>query len=156
MRASPTEKYLPRGKGDAYPRGVAEAIGSLDAIARADPTGLAGHLLELISLLSPQGVARELLYLGPSAGVFTAATEAASPPAIEENRDQVRLFVQHVAALTRHATSGPVYRGPDPAMTEALAVRLFSLRTWALGFLNLAGASLLIRSVCSGQLTRTR
>jgi tetratricopeptide (TPR) repeat protein len=75
LRAYPAEKYLPRTKGDPYPRGVAQAIGlSVDAVAGADPTGLAGHLLELISLLSPQGVTRALLYLGPSADVFTTAT----------------------------------------------------------------------------------
>ena len=228
VRAYPTEKYLTRAKGDPYPRGVAEAIGlSVDAVTSADPNGLAGHLLDVISLLSPQGVSRELLYLGPSAGVFTEATAAATdaaadapvphaatsvPPAIDDavideaavdeaigrladaslltfggddtlvvhrltmravreraeqrpgggfllaaracmlvdaaqaalgeprfNRAKVRVFAQHVAALTGHVSSSPAYRGPDPAMTEALAVRLLNLRTWAVAYLNLAG-----------------
>ncbi len=228
VRAYPTEKYLTRAKGDPYPRGVAEAIGlSVDAVTSADPNGLAGHLLDVISLLSPQGVSRELLYLGPSAGVFTEATAAATdvaadapspraatsvPPAIGDaviddaavdeaigrladaslltfggddtlvvhrltmravreraeqrpgggfllaaracmlvgaaqaalgeprfNRAKVRVFAQHVAALTGHVSSSPAYRGPDPAMTEALSVRLLNLRTWAVAYLNLAG-----------------
>jgi len=251
LRAYPTEKYLTRAKGDPYPRGVAEAIGlSVDAVTSADPpdsAGLAGDLLSLISLLSPQGVSRALLYLGPSAGVFTeapatatgAAADAPPPhgapaapaaidgaaidgaaidgaaidgpvsdaPTIDEavidealgrladaslltfggddtvvaqrltmravreraerrpgggfllaaracmlvdaaraalgeprlNRAMVRVFAQHVAALTGHVSSSPAYRWPDPAMTEALAVRLLHLRTWAVAFLNLAG-----------------
>jgi tetratricopeptide (TPR) repeat protein len=220
LRAYPTEKYLARAKGDPYPRGVAEAIGlSVDAVTSADPNGLAGLLLDVISLLSPQGVSRELLYLGPSAGVFAAAATGtaaaapqphgapAAPPAIDEaavdeaigrladaslltfggddtvvvhrltmravreraerrpgggfllaaracmlvaaaqaalgeprlNRAKVRVFAQHVTALTGHVASSPAYRGPDDAMTEALAVRLLNLRTWAVAFLNLAG-----------------
>ena len=222
LRAYPTGKYLTRAKGDPYPRGVAEAIGlSVDAVTGVDPTGLAGDLLDLISLLSPQGVSRELLHLGPPAGVFTAATAGAgsaaaqapphgspaAPAAIDEaaidealgrladaslltyggddtvvvhrltmravreraeqrpggafllaaracmlvvaaqaalpeprlNRARVRLFAQHVTALSGHVASSPAYRGPDPTVTGALAFRLLNLRTWALAFLNLAG-----------------
>ena len=223
LRAYPAAKYLNRLKGDPYPRGVAEAIGlSVDAVTSADPTGLAAHLLDLISLLSPQGVTRELLYLGPSAGVFTTATaaatgaEAGAPPprgapaalptideatideavgrladaslltfggddtviahrltmrAVREraegrpgggfllaakacilldaaataqreprlNRDQVRLFAQHVVTLNGHIAGGSGYHGADAAQTGALAVRLLHLRTRALVFLSLAG-----------------
>ena len=84
VRAYPTGRYLARAKGDPYPRGVAEAIGlSVDAVTSADPTGLAGHLLDLISLLSPQGVSRDLLYLGVPVGVFTTATAGAGNAAAE-------------------------------------------------------------------------
>ncbi len=84
LRAYPTGKYLARAKGDPYPRGVAEAIGlSVDTVTSAEPTGLTGHLLDLISLLSPQGVARELLYLGVPAGVFITATAGAESAAAE-------------------------------------------------------------------------
>jgi len=204
LRAYPTGKYLARAKGDPYPRGVAEAIGlSVDTVTGIDSAGLAADLLDLISLLSPQGVSRELLYLGPPAGVFIAVDEAAiDEAAIDEaigrladaslltfggddtvvvhrltmravreraeqrpgggfllaaracmliaaaqaalpeprlNRAEVRLFAQHVAALSGHVASSPAYRGPDPAVTEQLAVRLLNLRTWALAFLTLAG-----------------
>ena len=225
LRAYPTEKYLTRAKGDPYPRGVAEAIGlSVDAVTSADPNDLAGHLLDVISLLSPQGVSRDLVRLGPSAGVFAAAPATgaadappphgapATPAAIDEamideaaideaigrladasllafggddtvvahrltmravreraerrqgggfllaaracmlldaaraalgeprlNRVEVRLFAQHVITLTGHVASSPAYGWPDAAMTEALAVRLLLLRTWAVAFLNLAG-----------------
>jgi Tetratricopeptide repeat len=63
LRAYPTQKYLPPAKGDRYPRGVAEAIGlSIDAVTTADPSGVCGDLLATISLLSPEGVSRDLLY----------------------------------------------------------------------------------------------
>jgi tetratricopeptide (TPR) repeat protein len=78
LRAYPAGKYLARAKGDPYPRAVAEAIClSIDAVTSGDPTGLTGDLLDIISLLSPQGVARDLLCLGPSAGVFTAGADEA-------------------------------------------------------------------------------
>jgi hypothetical protein len=69
LRAYPTQKYLPPAKGDRYPRGVAEAIGlSIDAVTAADPSGLCADLLAAISLLSPEGVPRDLLYGGESEG----------------------------------------------------------------------------------------
>jgi tetratricopeptide (TPR) repeat protein len=78
LRGYPAEKYLPRAKGEPYPRGVAEAIGlSVDAVTDDDPAGVCGTLLEVISLLSPDGVSRRLLRLGASAGVFSAS----GPPA---------------------------------------------------------------------------
>jgi hypothetical protein len=69
LRDYPTQKYLPPAKGAMYPRGVAEAISlSIDAVTTADPTGLCGDLLAVISLLSPEGVARDLLYGGEGEG----------------------------------------------------------------------------------------
>lgn len=76
LRDYPTQRYLPPAKGDRYPRGVAEAIGlSVDAVTTADPTSLCADLLGVISLLSPEGVARDLLYAGESAGVLGGAAE---------------------------------------------------------------------------------
>ena len=203
LRGYPTAKYLPRLKGDPYPRGVAEAISlSIDAVTGDDPVGLAGDLLGLVSLLSPQGVARDLLHCGPSAGLLVApGAEAADGAAIDQaigrlaeaslvtfggddtvlahrltmrvvreravlggggfllvvkacllldaaraalgepelNRAEVRLFAQHVAALSEHVGSSTGYRPTDPAQDAALTFRLLNLRVWALGFLNLAG-----------------
>jgi len=69
LRDYPTQKYLPPAKGDRYPRGVAEAIGlSIDAVTATDPSGVCGDLLATISLLSPEGVSRDLLYGNDRAG----------------------------------------------------------------------------------------
>jgi tetratricopeptide (TPR) repeat protein len=76
LRSYPAEKYLPPVRGDPYPRGAAEAILlSIDAAMAADPTGLCGDILDLVSLLSPTGVSRELLYLSQSGAAHRPAGE---------------------------------------------------------------------------------
>ena len=88
LRAYPAERYLPPAKGEPYSRGVAEAIGlSIDTVAAASPAlpptqpGLAAavplcrEVLSVISLLSPDGVSRPLLYLGASPNVFAVGPE---------------------------------------------------------------------------------
>jgi hypothetical protein len=79
---------LPAARGEPYPQGVAGAIAlSIDTVTSADPaarttpavpaTPAAGcrELLGIVSLLSPDGVPRRLLYLGQSADVFAASPE---------------------------------------------------------------------------------
>jgi tetratricopeptide (TPR) repeat protein len=80
LRSYSVLEYLRPTSGEPYPRGTAEAIMlSFDAVTTADPGDLCGKLLCIISLLSPNGVSREVLYLGEGAGVF-----AAEPSAIDE------------------------------------------------------------------------
>ena len=55
------------------------------------------------------------------------------------NRDQVRLFAQHVVALNGHIAAGPGYHEADADQTKALAFRVLHLRIWAVALLNLAG-----------------
>jgi tetratricopeptide (TPR) repeat protein len=141
LRAYPTEKYLPRSKGDPYPRGVAEAIGlSIDAATHADPTGLAGDLLDLMSLLSTQGVARALLYRGPSADIFTA------PPAIDEAAiDEAIGRLADASLLT--------FGGEDTVIVHRLTMR--SVRERAersgTGFLLAAKACMLLDAARAAQ-----
>jgi hypothetical protein len=72
LRSYPAQRYLPTAEGEQYPHGVAEAIGlSVDAVTAADPAGLCATLLAVVSLLSPDGVSRQLLYSG---------TAGAAPP----------------------------------------------------------------------------
>lgn len=76
LRSYPAQKYLPPARGEPYPRGAAEAIGlSIDTVTAADPASLCRALLDIISLLSPDGVSREVLSLGESAEVFGASVE---------------------------------------------------------------------------------
>jgi len=76
LRAYPAERYLPPAVGDPYPRGVAESILlSLDTVTAADPTGLCADLLAAISLLSPDGVPRDLLYQGGGKDSFGVGAE---------------------------------------------------------------------------------
>jgi tetratricopeptide (TPR) repeat protein len=71
LRAHSAGAYLRAAKGDPYPRGVAEAILlSVEAVTASDPAGLCADLLGIVSLLSAEGVSREILYRGESAGVW--------------------------------------------------------------------------------------
>jgi hypothetical protein len=77
LRSYPVEEYLAPAKGDPYPRSVAQAVLlSIDTAAADDPGGLCGSLLDLVSLLSPAGVARELLQVAGSAGVLPGDPQA--------------------------------------------------------------------------------
>jgi len=76
LRSYSVQKYLPPATGEPYPRGVAEAILlSIDALKAGDPTGLCGEVLEMVSLLSPEGVPRQLLYACGHADVWNATAE---------------------------------------------------------------------------------
>jgi tetratricopeptide (TPR) repeat protein len=78
LRSYPAQRHLPPAKGDQYPHGVAESILlSVDTVAVVDGTGLGAGLLGVISLLSPDGVPRDMLYLGESIEVLGFPDEAA-------------------------------------------------------------------------------
>jgi hypothetical protein len=65
LRSTSLADYLPAARAEPYPRGTAEAILlALDSAAAADPvsTGLRRLLIDMISLLSPTGVSRDILY----------------------------------------------------------------------------------------------
>ena len=77
LRSYPTRRYLPPAGDDPYPRGVAEAILlSVDAVTSMDSTDLCQNLLDVVSLLSPGGVSREILYCAERTGVWAAGAEA--------------------------------------------------------------------------------
>jgi tetratricopeptide (TPR) repeat protein len=76
LRAYPAQQYLPPDRGDPYPRGAAEAILlSIDTATAADQTGLCADLLAVISLLSPDGVPRDLLYRATAEDIFAVDEE---------------------------------------------------------------------------------
>jgi hypothetical protein len=63
LRRLPVEEYTMRGKGQPYPRGVAETVLlSLEAAKEGDQTGLCTGVMEMMSVLSPTGVRRDLLH----------------------------------------------------------------------------------------------
>ena len=77
LRSYPAARYLPPAKGEAYPRGVAESILlTIESAIPPDETGLSADLLNIISLLSADGVPRDLLYQGVPASVFDGDAEA--------------------------------------------------------------------------------
>ena len=81
LRQFPLSDYLRPAVGEPYPRGLAEAILlSIQAATAADQTGLCGPLLDVIALLSPAGVSRELLHLAGR----EATPQAAGPAGVDE------------------------------------------------------------------------
>jgi tetratricopeptide (TPR) repeat protein len=63
LRTFPLEQYLARSADDPYPLRVATAILlTLQSVKANDSTEFAVYLMDLISLLSPTGVSRSLLY----------------------------------------------------------------------------------------------
>jgi tetratricopeptide (TPR) repeat protein len=82
------DKYLKRQPGDDYPRGAAETV--ILALQQAERDGkLARSLLLALSVLSPDGVSRELLYAAGAEGAFnflpwqTRSGVRVTPPKID-------------------------------------------------------------------------
>jgi tetratricopeptide (TPR) repeat protein len=91
LRALPVGENLlqgEQGKVEPYPRGVAEAILlSLEAIRAADPSGVCTRVLEIMAVLSPAGVRRELLRAAGEAGVLASGGYTADPALVDQALD---------------------------------------------------------------------
>ncbi len=74
LRALPVEEYLVRGEDgeeQPYPPGVAEAVLlSLEAARAADPVGVCTGVMEVMAMLSPAAVRRDLLRAAGQAGTL--------------------------------------------------------------------------------------
>lgn len=74
LRALPVEDYLVRGndgKEQPYPPGAAEAVlVSLEAARAADPVGVCAGVMEVMAVLSPAAVRRDLLRAAGQAGIL--------------------------------------------------------------------------------------
>jgi tetratricopeptide (TPR) repeat protein len=64
LRSFPVEEHLPRDVGDSYPTSIAQAI-LLSAASVEQREATAQNILELLGILSPLGVPRQLLYGRP-------------------------------------------------------------------------------------------
>ena len=77
LRSVRLEGYLGAAPGDSYPHGLAEAILlSMAAVTDSDPTGLSQSLLDLVAVLSPLGVSRDLVYRAARRGALGRARGA--------------------------------------------------------------------------------
>ena len=71
LRALPTEEYLTGEDRQLYPRGVVQAmLLSLEAVQKADQSGVCTHVMEIIAVLPGSGVRREVLHAAGQAGVL--------------------------------------------------------------------------------------
>jgi len=98
LRAVPIEDRLTREQGQPYPSGAAEAILlSLDEVQASDQTGVSTGVMEMMAVLSPAGVRRELLHTAPRAGILAHVEQRAGTdlvdPAVERLSDLSLLTV---------------------------------------------------------------
>jgi hypothetical protein len=128
LRASPARKYLGRVKGEPYPHGAAEAITlALAAVTANDPAGLCGSLMDMVALLSPAGVRRDLVGAAVAQMLRDVAGSLRQP---WQDPIAARDIVGQIAALYRHLNP---YLGERD--TE-LSKNLLTLRLQAIECLN--------------------
>lgn len=84
LRDLPLADYLTPTDDDPYPRGLAQSVVlSIDALTATGQAGLCLALLDLIALLSPAGVSRDLLNAaGPAGALPTSADSTAIDAAL--------------------------------------------------------------------------
>jgi hypothetical protein len=71
LRVLPVEDRLIPARGQPYPHGVAEAVLlSLDEARTSDPTGVYARVMEIMAVVSPSGLRRDLLHAAGQAGVL--------------------------------------------------------------------------------------
>jgi tetratricopeptide (TPR) repeat protein len=131
----PLADYLLSSEDDPYPFGLAESVLlSLSGITTADQTGVCEDLLNMISLLSPAGVSRELLYSSVLATATTAEVDAALG---QLARASLLTFSANGTTVTAHRTVMRVIRE-----RRAHDKTLPPLARLACELLKLVGASL--------------
>ena len=73
LRVPPAEAYVITEEGQLYPPGVAKSLVlSLDAVQESDQTGVCRGVMEIMAVLSPGGVRRELLHAAGQVGVLVS------------------------------------------------------------------------------------
>jgi RNA polymerase sigma factor (sigma-70 family) len=73
LQTIPIEVFLTGDDGQSYPHGVARTVLlSLAVMRAADPTGVSTGVMEIMAVLSPAGVRRELLHAAGQAGALAA------------------------------------------------------------------------------------
>ena len=85
LRALPVRDYLVRGHGQLYPHGMAEAVLlSLDAVQTSQNGDVCIGIMEVMSLVSPSGVYRNLLYNFGQTGSLSSDSSVLSTTVVDE------------------------------------------------------------------------
>ena len=128
IRRIPLGAFLKRRPGDAYPRGATETV--LLSIEQAEGHGrLTRSLLLLLSVLSPDGVDRTLLYSAPMGtgliGFLLGVDRQASPTEIDETID--RLVEASLATVSVNGQTVIMHRFTQRVIRErADSVRIYA------------------------------
>jgi hypothetical protein len=85
LRTRLAEQHLTGNQEKPYPRGAAAAVlMALEAIQADDQAGLCAGVMELIAVLSPTGVRRELLHAAGQAGVLAGGGQPVTATAADQ------------------------------------------------------------------------
>jgi tetratricopeptide (TPR) repeat protein len=142
LRASPARKYLLPPRDDPYPSGVADAILlSVDAVTTTDPTGRCAALLGIVSVLSAEGVSRDLLHVAGAEGFLTEGRPKGIRRALRGARGRASA-AETDAALGRLADASLLSFSADAAtiVTHRLVTRVIRDRASRDGTLGALGA----------------
>ena len=120
LRASPAGGYLARGEGgEEQPSspGIAEAVLlSLEVASAADPLGVCTGVMELMAVLSPAVVRRDLLHAAGQAGTLVGAGRRVAAPMVDQalerlNGRSLLGFSLDSQAISMHCLVAGVVRG---------------------------------------------
>jgi len=120
LRAQPARDYLVRGEdGEEQPSppGLAEAmLLSLEAASAADPLGVSTGVMELMAMLSPAAVRRDLLHAAGQAGALLGASRRVAAPMVDQalerlNERSLLGFSLDGRAVSMHGLVARVVRG---------------------------------------------
>jgi tetratricopeptide (TPR) repeat protein len=93
LRALPARDDLVRGEEweeQPSPPGVAEAmLLSLEAVSAADPLGVCTGVMELMAMLSPAAVRRDLLHAAGQGGALLGASRRVAAPMVDQALEQL-------------------------------------------------------------------
>ena len=93
LRALPVHDYLARGESgeeQPYPPGVAEAVLlSLEAVRAADPLGVCAGVMQVMALLSPAAVRRDLLRAAGQAGTLLGGGRRVAASLVDQALEQL-------------------------------------------------------------------
>ena len=120
LGAQPARDYLVRGEdGEEQPSppGLAEAmLLSLEAASAADPLGVSTGVMELMAMLSPAAVRRDLLHAAGQAGALLGASRRVAAPMVDQalerlNERSLLGFSLDGRAVSMHGLVARVVRG---------------------------------------------
>lgn len=111
LRSVPLGDYLRAAPGEGYPHRLAEAILlSMTEVTASDPTGLAGELLNLVAVLSPQGVSGDLLHRAGRVGALARTRSAGIDQAVARLADASLLSLSTGDEMVAHPLVARVAR----------------------------------------------
>ena len=120
LRALPAGEHLVRwedGEEQPVPPGVAEAVLlSLEAASAADPLGVCTGVMELMAMLSPAAVRRDLLHAAGQAGTLLGGGRRVAAPMVDQalerlNERSLLGFSLDGQAVSMHCLVARVIRG---------------------------------------------